>query len=147
MVKTSPCCPRPSAYPVFVYLAVYPSIWGSVCPPLKLCADWLHLAEADPAAFSAPDHGHPGGAPLCGCGHQPGGEVRGQCWSLGVHRPEGPACLLMAPAQRGGCAWDSSSGPGMWVAEARALRGPGGLHPGPRPVSQRRAGVVWQERP
>lgn len=69
------CLPRLS---LCTLLSVYPSVCGSIRPPLKLRADRLHLPETDPAAVSAPDHGHPGGAPLCGCGHQPGGEVRGQ---------------------------------------------------------------------
>lgn len=69
--------------------------WLSGAPsihlPLKLCPNRLHLPEADPAAVSAPDHGHPGGPALCGCGHQPGGEVRGQAacryWGGGVTPP------------------------------------------------------------
>lgn len=37
---------------LFIFLSMAPS----VCLPLKLCPDRLHLPEADPAAVSAPDH-------------------------------------------------------------------------------------------
>lgn len=75
--------------------------------PRKLCADRLHLAEADPAAVSAADHGHPGSPALSGRGHQPGGEVRGLakclCWGPGCHTSRGhmglgPSPLLGGPA-------------------------------------------------
>lgn len=79
-MRTSLCCPC-SVYPsvpVYPSIPVHLSICGSIVHlPLKLRPDWLHLPEADPAAVSALDHRHPGGPTICGCGHQPGGEVRG----------------------------------------------------------------------
>lgn len=77
-------CPLYLCGPHSVILSVTPPL---VHLPLKLRPDRLHLPEADPAAVFALDHRHPGGAPLRGCGHQSGGEVRGPAGSVWLGVP------------------------------------------------------------
>lgn len=138
----------------------------SIPLPLQLRPDGLHLPEADPAAVSAPHHRHPGGPALCGCGHQPGGEVRNPgsgegcvaCLSVSVcarHvRQEHTGLLVDGPgetANRGNhCAWDSRSGHAVGLPEPGLLHGL--VWPGPCSLGLSLplgGGLVWlvQERP
>lgn len=77
------------------------AVAASICLPLQLRPDRLHLPEADPTALPAPHHGHPGRPAPCGGRHQPGGEVRaGQClcWGRSARPGEGAQPTVGGPA-------------------------------------------------